>query len=293
MNPTGDAAVRSGAVKPLSPVFNGVGVGARLPHLPELIAAPAAVGFLELLADNHLEPGSLAWDGALQLAERYPVALHCVGMSLGSPDPLDHAYLKRVRDLSERLGAQVVSDHCAFTRFHGREYHDLLPLPHTRETLRRLIDRIKQAQDRLGRAMALENGSRYLPQPHDAMPESEFLTALCEHTGCRLILDVNNAYVNQANHGESALPLVSAIPTDLIAYVHVAGHEREHGRLIDTHGDRVAPEVLTLLEILIRRAPELPVCLEWDRNLPTLAIMLDETECIARTLAKVDARHAA
>lgn len=270
----------------------GVGVSARLPHVPELTAAAAAVSFLELLADNHLAPGSPAHDAALALASRYPVVVHCVGMSLGSPDPLDVDYLRRVRTFCEAVGALAVSDHCAFTRFHGREYHDLLPLPHTRETLAHLVDRIDAAHQILGRTLSLENGSRYLPQPADAMPECEFFTELCARSGCRLLLDINNACVNQENHGESAAALVFGVPPESISYVHVAGYVREGAWCLDTHGDRVSADVLGLLKDLLMLRPLTPVCLEWDRDLPPLAGLLAEAARIGQTLGMATDRHA-
>jgi uncharacterized protein (UPF0276 family) len=265
-----------------------VGVGARMPHARDLVAAPAAVGFLELLADNHLEPGTPAHECAISLAERYPVTVHCVGMSLGSPDAFDRSYFSKLRNLCDRVGALVVSDHIAFTRFHGVEYHDLLPLPFTEQALRHLCLRVDEAQDLLGGRLAVENGSRYLGQPPDAMPESEFLQALCERTGCRLILDINNAYVNEFNLGESALALMEALPQACIAYVHVAGHQKDGDRLLDTHGDMVAPEVLGLLRRFGSSAPQVPVCLEWDRNLPTFPQLMDEVRRIECLLEEAD-----
>lgn len=271
-----------------SDLAHRVGVGARLPHALELIATPAAVGFLELLADNHLEPDTPAHECAMSLAERYPVTVHCVGMSLGSPDAFDRLYFRNVRRLCDRTGALVVSDHVAFTRFHGSEYHDLLPLPLTKDTLRHLSARIDEAQNLLGRGLAVENGSRYLSQPADAIPEAEFLQMLCERTGCRLILDINNAYVNEFNLGESAVALTEVLPETLIAYAHVAGHQKEGNRLLDTHGSAVAPEVMSLLRNFCLRSPQVPVCLEWDRNLPTFPQLQQEVRRIARSLETVN-----
>ncbi len=270
-----------------------IGIGARLPHFAELLAAAKPTGFVELLADNHLESGSPTQELAIALAKAYTSTLHCVGMSLGSPDPLDRQYLTKVRRLGEQLGAMVVSDHCAFTRLHGQNYHDLLPLPHTTETLNHLCARISQAQDLLGRRLAIENGSRYVEQPDNAMPESEFLQALCERTDCRLILDINNAYVNQVNLGEPAANLIFQIPDRYIAYLHVAGHQRQDARLLDTHGAPVAEEVLMLLKAFMDRAPGMAICLEWDRNLPGLPMLLTETKRIQTYLEANDACRAA
>lgn len=270
-----------------------IGIGARLPHVVDLLTTQAPIGFVELLADNHLDTGSPSHDLALALAEAYPCTIHCVGMSLGSPDPLDRAYLAKVRQLGERTGARVVSDHCAFTRFHGREYHDLLPLPHTTETLNHLCARIDEAQSILGRTLAVENGTRYLAQPKNAMPEAEFLSAVCERTGCRLILDINNAYVNQVNLGESASDLISRIPENHVAYLHVAGHQRQGERLLDTHGAPVADDVFRLLGKFLDHAPNVPICLEWDRNLPDFTDLLAEVRRTEIALSSQDIYRAA
>lgn len=261
----------------------GIGLGARAAHFEQLLRQSQPLDFIELLTDNHLAPGGPTRWQARALAEQYPVMLHCVGMSLGSVDALDYGYLDRVGALAAETGALWVSDHIAFTRFDGVEYHDLLPLPGTRETLDHLIRRADAVQQRLGRRILLENASRYLSDVPDAMPEVEFLSELCRRSGCGLLLDVNNLYVSQQNLGLDAREVIRKLPVEAIGYVHIAGFEAKGQLLIDTHGAPVAEPVWGLLEELSRRRPDIAVLIERDRNLPPLEALLAEVER-ARTL---------
>lgn len=271
---------------------SGVGIGVRAAHIAELLRTLPPLGFVELLTDNHLAPGGPARWQARAVAEHYPVALHGVGLSVGSIDPLDRDYLRRVRELADELQARFVSDHVAFTRVHGAEYHDLLPLPGTEEALAHLVRRTLEAQERLERRLLLENPSRYLPDVANAIPEEEFLRELCSRSGCGLLLDVNNAYVSQHNLGSDARSLIDAIPPEHIGYAHVAGFEIKEDMAIDTHGAPVCEAVWALLATLARRVPRLPVLVERDRNLPPLPELLTEA-WRAQALVAQASRYAA
>lgn len=264
---------------------HGFGLAARAAHFKQLLREPQSLDFIELLADNHLAPGGPARRQARALAGRYPVVLHCVGMSLGSVDALDYGYLDRVGALAAETGALWISDHIAFTRFDGVEYHDLLPLPGTREALDHLVARANAVQQRLGRRILLENASRYLPDVPDALPEAEFLSELCRRSGCGLLLDVNNLYVSQHNLGLDAREVIRNLSVNAVGYIHVAGFEPKGRLLVDTHGAPVAEPVWTLLSELARRRPDLPVLIERDRNLPPLEALLAEVER-ARTVVR-------
>lgn len=256
----------------------GVGIAARAAHFETLLHTQSGLDFIELLTDNHLAAGGPARWTARALARRFPVALHGVGLSLGSIDPLDRAYLRRVRVLAQELDARWVSDHIAFTRVDGIEYHDLLPLPGTRAALAHLIDRVSEAQERLGRPLLLENPSRYLADAADALPEPTFLSELCRRTGCGLLLDLNNLHVSAHNLGGDARDVVEALNPALIGYVHIAGHERRDGLLIDTHGAAITDPVWDLLTVLVRRRPDLTILIERDHNLPPLEELLAEAQ---------------
>ena len=248
--------------------LTGVGAGLRGRHVPEILADCPAMPFLELLTDNHLAPGGAARFQAEAIAARYPVTLHGVGLSIGSVDPLDVDYLAQVRSLAEATDARLVSEHLAFIGCDDWLANDLLPLPWTEEALEHVAARVVETQDRLGRQLLLENISAYVRFADAAMSEIEFMTALCERTGCGLLIDVNNAYVNGVNHGEDPAAWLARVPWERVGELHVAGHRQADGLLVDTHDAPVPPAVLDLLTGLPPAAARLPVLVEWDHRLP-------------------------
>lgn len=256
--------------------LTGVGTGLRGKHVPEILADRPAMPFFELLTDNHLAPGGAARFQAEAIAARYPVTLHGVGLSIGSIDPLDADYLARVRDLAEATDARLVSEHLAFIGCDDWLANDLLPLPWTEEALDHVAARVAQAQERLGRRLLLENISAYVRFADAAMSEIEFMTTLCERTGCGLLIDVNNAYVNGVNHDEDPAAWLASVPWAFVEELHVAGHRRSDGLLVDTHDAPVPAEVLELLTGLPTAASRLPVLVEWDHRLPPWRTLADE-----------------
>lgn len=268
------------------------GLAVRAAHARELLSRRPPLGLAELLADNHMAPGGPARWLARQVSQVYPVALHAVGTSLGGADPLDHDYLGRLRDLADELEAVWVSDHVAFSSWRGRQLHDLLPVPFSEEALVHLSGRVCDAQDVLDRPLLLENPSRYLPRVPGELEEAEFLAELVSRTGCGLLVDVNNAYVNEVNLGSSAAAFVDGLPSAAIGYVHVAGHALEGDHLLDTHGAAVAAPVWQLLARLLARRPDLGVIVERDRNLPPLDVLLDEVGHATRLMGEVCGRAA-
>lgn len=273
----------TGARRPLA----GCGIGLRSAHMRELMRERPRLGFLELLADNHLAEGGPDRWMARSAARAYPVTLHCIGMSLGSIDALDRDYIRRVRRLADEVQAIFLSDHIAFTRVDGIEYHDLLPLPYTEEALNHLAGRTIEAQDLLGRTLLLENPSRYLPTVEAAIPELEFLAELCQRSGCGLLLDINNAYVCQANGGEDASRLIHALPPRFVGYVHIAGHHRRGNLLVDTHAAPVDETVWTLLRSTVAKMPDVPVLIERDGRQPPFCELLAEAQRVRNIQAEV------
>ncbi len=274
-------------------VLRGTGVGLRGQHVPDILAARPAVPWFELLTDNHLAAGGALRFQAEAVAAQYPVTLHGVGMSLGSVEPLDLAYVRRVRDLARRIGAVHVSEHIAFAASGGLHSHDLLPLPWTEEALTHLADRVNCAQHELGERMLLENVSTYIEYHEADFSEAGFLSALVEETGCGLLLDINNVYVNSINHGRDPMELLDAVPWASVGEIHLAGHDRRGGLLIDTHGRRVAEPVLELFTRVIGRAADVPVLLEWDTQLPDWETLWNEAQRIESARRQGLARHAA
>lgn len=260
--------------------LRATGVGLRGPHVPQILAEQPAVPWFELLTDNHLADGGALRFQADAIAERYPVTLHGVGMSLGSVDPLDRDYVRRVRDLARRLGAVHVSEHIAFASVAGVHSHDLLPLPWTEEALGHLANRVRSVQNELGERILLENISTYVEYREAEFSEGQFISALCAETGCGLLLDINNVYVNSVNHARDPMELLDEISWPSVGEIHLAGHDRRGDLLIDTHGQRVAGAVLELFESVIHRAPGVPVLLEWDTQLPDWETLWREAQRI-------------
>lgn len=258
--------------------LTGMGVGLRGPHVPDILQQSPAVPWFELLTDNHLCAGGALRFQAEAIAEQYPVALHGVNLSLGGVDPLDREYLGRVRALAKNTGARHVSEHLAFTACNGIHSHDLLPLPWTEEALQHVAGRISEVQDFLGQNILVENISTYLEYEHSTLSEGDFLLELCTRTGCKLLLDINNVYVNSVNHHHDPHDLLDAMPWAHVREVHLAGHEERDGLLIDTHGGCVCDEVLNLFLDVVPRIPEVPVLFEWDTSLPPWPVVWQETQ---------------
>ncbi len=260
--------------------LSGMGVGLRGPHVPQVLAERPPVAWFELLTDNHLAAGGALRFQAEAIAERYPVTLHGVGMSLGGVDPLDWTYITQVGDLARRTNARAISEHLAFTMHASIYSHDLLPLPWTAEALTHVAERILRVQEYFGERILIENISAYIEYRDAELSEGEFLTELCVAADCDLLLDINNVYVNAVNHDRDPMDLLDAIPWQRVAEIHLAGYEMRDGLLIDTHGSCVSKEVAELFERTVERAPMAPVLLEWDTQLPNWNTLWTEAQRI-------------
>ena len=260
----------------------GVGVGLRGTHVPQILAERPAIPFFEMLTDNHLAAGGALRYQAEAVAASYPVTLHGVGMSLGSVDPLDRGYVGRVRALAQATGAVHVSEHLSFISCDCYYANDLLPLPWTEEALDHVADRIRQAQDLLGRELLIENITAYIRYADAALDEIGFLSELCHRTGCGLLIDINNVFVNAVNHGENAVAWLDAAPWERVGEIHVAGHRLADDLLIDTHDGPVSEAGLDLLTGDAQAAGHLPVLLEWDHRLPAWETLAAEAARVER-----------
>ncbi len=265
----------------------GVGLGLRGIFTPQVDAGEAdgRVPFFEISPENYMHRGG-AWPARLaRIAERFPIVTHGLAMSLGGLEPFDPDYFALLRDFVDRFdprGRQRWhSDHLCFCGVDGKALHDLLPVPFTSASARRIAARIREAQDRLERPMAVENISYYLPLGKPTLDEPAFLGELLERADCSLLLDVNNVFVNAQNHGFDARAWLSEIPLERVVQLHVAGHEfwdDSETLIIDTHGAPVRSEVDELLAWVIERTGPLPVLFEWDTNIPALPELLRERE---------------
>ncbi|NVE00430.1 DUF692 family multinuclear iron-containing protein [Massilia sp. BJB1822] len=261
---------------PSGQTMPGAGVGLRAPHYRQFLEQRPRIGWLEVHTENYLDQGGWDWHVLQELRRDYPISLHGVGLGLGSARGFSAAHLERVRSLVRRVEPMLVSEHLCWNAVFDRQLNDLLPLALNHEALALLSERVERVQAVLGRPILLENVSTYVRFADDAMSEAQFLAELVRRTGCGLLLDVNNLYVNQINHGEDALAAMDALPAGSIGEIHLAGHLRTPEVLIDHHGDKVAEPVWQLYEAALQRFGVLPTLIEWDTDIPALDILLAE-----------------
>ena len=277
-------------------MIQGFGLGLRPEHYRDLATGGPRVEWLEAISENYMVPGGKPLHFLDRIAAYYPVALHGVSLSIASCEPLDAEYLRSLKALADRTQAAWVSDHLCWTGANGVNLHDLLPFPFTREALQHVADRVQRVQDFLRAALVLENVSSYLRFPEDEMTEWEFLAALVDRTGCALLLDVNNVYVNSVNHRFDAARFIDGIPDRAVRQIHLAGHSEEGGFLVDTHDAPVCEAVWRLYERALRRFGPVPTMIERDDAIPALPVLLGELErarsIAARTLEVAHVRAA-
>jgi uncharacterized protein len=279
-----------GPARPALPAAAGIGL--RAPHHDALQATRPAVGWLEAHSENYFPQGGAQPAILERLRADYPLALHGVGLSIGSADPLDLTHVATLRRMISRFEPALVSEHLCWGSIGGRHLNDLLPLPYSEEALRHVAARLRELQQRLERQVLVENVSSYLQFAGSTLSEWEFLAALVAETGCGLLLDVNNVHVSARNHGFEARDFIAALPGHAIGEIHLAGHDvtRVGGReiRIDTHGHPVCEDVWALYRHAIATLGPVPTLIEWDTDIPPLEVLVAEA---AR--ADAEARHAA
>ncbi len=266
--------------------LHGAGLGMRRALLGSLHAMePGGVDFMEAAPENWIGVGGRYGRQFRELAERYPVVLHGLSLDIGGPDPIDVDLVRSIGALMAEVDSPAYSEHLSYCAAEGHLY-DLLPIPFTEEAVHYVAARVRQVQDILGRAIALENSS-YYAQPHADMTEAAFIRAVLAESGCQLLLDVNNIYVNSINHRYDPVEFLDALPLERTRYIHVAGHYDEAPDLkVDTHGADVIDPVWTLLAQAYRRLGPVPTLLERDFNLPPLAELLGEVAQVRRCQAE-------
>lgn len=247
----------------------GFGVGLRHQHFGHVLENWPRVDWFEVISENFMDSGGWPRYVLERVAERYPVVMHGVSMSVGSTDPLDFGYLSKLKRLARATNARWVSDHLCWTGVAGRNTHDLLPLPLDEETLRHVVGRVRVVQDFLERPLVLENPSSYLSFEGDTLREWEFISTLAEEADCLLLLDVNNVYVSSVNHGFDAAEYIESLPHSRVAQIHIAGHTHQGTHIIDTHEGRVSSPVWELYSLARKRVGAISTLLEWDSNIPT------------------------
>ncbi len=246
----------------------GLGLGLRSQHFDYILKNSPEVDWFEVISENFMDSFGRPRHILKQIAEKYPVVMHGVSMSIGSTDPLNFDYLKSLKTLADEVKPAWVSDHLCWTGVLTTNSHDLLPLPLNEESLKHVCDRIKQVQDYLERPLVIENPSTYASFKHSDISEWEFLRLMAEETDCGLLLDVNNVYVSSFNNDFDPVEYIQGIPHDKIVQMHLAGHQNMGNYIIDTHDRKVTNQVWKLFQMTYQLAPEAAILLEWDGNIP-------------------------
>ncbi len=267
----------------------GAGIGLRAPHYAEFMGARPTAGWVEVHSENYFGAGGRDRHVLEQVRRDYPVSLHGVGLGLGSADGYREEHAHKLRALAAWVEPAFVSEHLCWGAAAGRHFNDLLPLPYTQEALALVANRVARLQDLLGRRILVENVSSYLELAPGEMGEGELLAALAKRSGCGLLLDVNNLYVNQMNLGRDALAQMRALDPESVEEIHLAGYFEGEHCLVDTHGARVAEPVWRLYEAALRLFGPVPTLIEWDTDIPPLQVLLGEA---AEAQARMDALHA-
>jgi len=247
----------------------GLGLGLRGDHFNHILREQPAVDWFEIISENFMDSGGRPRYILDQVAERYPIVMHGVSMSIGSTDPLDMNYLQRLKKLADEVNPVWVSDHLCWTGILNLNSHDLLPVPLNDESLKHICDRIKQVQDVLERPLILENPSTYLSFQQSTLKEWDFLRLMTEETNCGLLLDVNNVYVSAYNNDFDPMHYLDGVPWDRVVQMHLAGHQHCGDYIIDTHDREVASYVWELFSHAWQRSGETALLLEWDGNIPS------------------------
>ncbi|QIB64165.1 HvfB family MNIO-type RiPP peptide maturase [Kineobactrum salinum] len=260
--------------------LQGAGLGLRRALLGPLLAADqGSVDFFEVAPENWIGVGGRYGRQFRELVQRCPLVFHGLSLDIGGPDPVDRELVAAVRDLMREFDVGIYSEHLTYCAAEGHLY-DLLPIPFTEEAVAHVVERLRLVQDIIGAPVALENAS-YYAQPHRELSEAEFIRAVVEASGCELLLDVNNVYVNSINHGYDPREFLRSLPLERVRYIHVAGHFDEAPDLkVDTHGADVIDPVWSLLDDAYELLGPLPTLLERDFNIPPLPQLLQETDRI-------------
>lgn len=246
----------------------GLGLGLRSVHFSHILEHWPEVDWFEIISENFMDSQGRPRYILDQIAERYPLVMHGVSLSIGSTDPLNMDYLQRLKNLAQDIQPKWVSDHICWTGVAAQNTHDLLPIPYTEETLKHVSDRVKTVQDFLERPLVLENPSTYVEFTGSCMSEAEFITRLAQETDCGLLLDVNNVYVSSFNHDKEPIDFINAIPHEHIVQFHLAGHTNYTTHLIDTHDGHVIDPVWELYRLAHQLTGGVSTLLEWDASIP-------------------------
>jgi hypothetical protein len=251
----------------------GLGVGLRTVHYQHILAQNPDVDWFEIISENYMDSSGRPRYVLEQVAERYPIVMHGVSLSIGSSDPLNFDYLRKLKNLADAVNTRWVSDHICWTGVAGLNGHDLLPIPFNEATLAYLVGRIRTVQDFLERPLVLENPSSYVTFADSTMPEQEFVCRMADEADCGLLLDVNNVYVSSVNHDFDPVEYIRRVPHERVVQVHLAGHTNCGTHLIDTHDGQVIHPVWELYRLAHQLTMGVSTLLEWDAQIPPFPVV--------------------
>ena len=258
--------------------IQGCGIGLRLDHFDAIEEQKPSIPWFEILSDNYILEGTLQREYLYRIRNNYPITFHGVGLSIGSTEPLNIDYLKRLKKLRDEVQPAWISDHLCWTSAHGIVTHDLIPLPYTQDVAKHVVDRILQVQDYLGEQIVIENVSSYLQFKATEMTEWDFINEVTNRSDCKLLLDVNNIYVSSQNHKFDAEDYLNAMPIERVAEIHLAGYEDKGTHLLDTHSRPITDPVWDLFEKAVHLVGDTPVLIEWDNDIPALERVMQEAD---------------
>ena len=270
----------------------GLGVGLRTVHFDHILKQQPEVDWFEVISENFMDSQGRPRYVLEQIAERYPIVMHGVSLSIGSTEPLDFDYLRRLKQLAVAVNPRWISDHLCWTGVAGINTHDLLPIPYNEASLRHVIERVRIVQDVLERPIVLENPSSYVTFAASTMRESEFIARLAEEADCGLLLDVNNVFVSAHNHDFDPIEYLREIPHDRVVQMHLAGHTNCGTHLIDTHDGPVVDPVWDLFRLAHSLTDGVSTLLEWDAQIPAFPIVHAEVLKAKQILARSRKDHA-
>ncbi|MCF6318175.1 MAG: DUF692 domain-containing protein [Proteobacteria bacterium] len=263
------------------PLIDPVGVGLRSPHYQEILDTNPKIGWVEVHPENYF-CGGVHRHFLDQIAKNYPISLHGVGLSLGSDQSVDENHLRQFKELIDRYNPFSVSDHVSWSASGNAHLNDLLPLHYTQETLARLKKNISPTQNYFERKILIETPSTYIAFKNNIMPEYEFMNLLCQESGCHMLLDINNIYVQSHNHNLDPYEYIDNIEPRFVREIHMAGHIEkkigDHSILVDTHNQTVCDDVWKLYDHAIKHLGTIPTLIEWDQDFPPLQTLIDEAE---------------
>jgi uncharacterized protein (UPF0276 family) len=264
--------------------FLGFGLGLRTDHFQDVLSQQPDVDWFEIISENFFVAGGKPRHYLHRIRENYPMVMHGVSLSIGSTDPLDYGYLKKLKVLAGEIQPRWLSDHLCWTGVNNTNSHDLLPMPYTEEAIGHIVGRINQVQDFLGRQLLLENVSSYLSYRESAISEWEFYNEIVQRADCLMLFDINNVYVSARNHGFEAQEYIDSVDPGRVRQIHLAGHTDYGDYVIDTHDHDVPDPVWELYRYALQRLGPVSTMIERDGNIPPLSELLAELDQ-ARSIA--------